>query len=104
MAYSETFTGQDANKKEGSDVLVVNNTGPLDFTFNGGAENFLGDDPNTLGFDESLDDTVSYTDYNGETYVANFTITYEARFNWSNGNSGYDPVNSSDGFVIQSRM
>ncbi|MEX0970846.1 MAG: Hint domain-containing protein [Paracoccaceae bacterium] len=96
-----TFIGQDANNSHSSKTLVVNDTGALDFTFDSGAENFLGDDPDT-GTNEAADDLVSYTNYDGVVITdATFTINYVGDVNWANGNPPIDPDESTKVMIIE---
>ena len=95
------FTGQDANNTANAATLVVNSEVPITFTINSGAENFVGNDPLTLLIDESVDDTISYVDYDGNVYSGiTFDVTYEGQTNWRNGNSVADPQYTSHIAVI----
>ena len=78
---------------EGQDA---NNTA-ITFTIDSGAENFFGN----AGGGENLDDTVSYTDYDGNVYSGvSFDVAYEGQINWANGNKAIDPVESYHVVII----
>ena len=99
------FTGQAASFKwtdsEGNGSFVVNNELPLSFTIESGTESYFGNDPKT-DFNESLDDKITFTDYNGNLITeASFIVIYEGTANWSTGNSVAPPQFTSDVAVIQ---
>ena len=95
------YVGQGINSFSNADGFVVNNTNPLNFTISSGAENFVGNDPNTAA-NEAADDRISYTDYNNVTQTnVTFTVKYEGSANWANGNKPIDPDASSRIAIIR---
>tara|TARA_R110000850_G_scaffold86089_4_gene185595 strand:+ start:1424 stop:2410 length:987 start_codon:yes stop_codon:yes gene_type:complete len=95
------YVGQGINSFSNADGFVVNNTNPLNFIINSGAENFIGNDPATAA-NESADDTITYTDYSGTTQSdVSFIVKFEGQANWANGNKPIDPDASSRIVIIE---
>ena len=97
-----TLTGQDANNTTNAATLVVNKTAPLTFTVNSGAESYFGNDPATTGFNEALDDRISYTNYSGVVINnATFIVTYEGDVRHDNGNSNNPTAPTSHVAIVR---
>lgn len=82
-----TWVGQSSNSTHNSSLINIDDIVPINFTFNTN-ETYIGDNANTVGVDESADDTVTFT-IGGVTYTnASFEVVKEGLADSGNGGSG----------------